>query len=347
MNTTASVAMTMPTTVAIPTPNWPITGTDLPLLTTLTRSRCNMDRLADALVGPAPADVGDGSVDVCVSWAGLLSQQSCRRHDHAALAVAALRHLLRDPGLLHGMRSIMRQPFDRRDFSIFRLAQRERTGTNRAPIHMNRAGSAGSYAATVFGACQPELLPQHPQQRRVGIGFNRRGAPVDVELDHRRLTRMKDRHARSEARGPVVRLLHKSHCRPRPAPEPGRVLPCRPVCLRLGRSARRSTASATGAEAQTRRSSIAPAGRARTLFRSALPTGPRPRLLQYSMRRYRDRGLVHSPPPSSADGRSACGLEPIPPRRPQCSRRMPWPTPRRAWLLDEMSGPSRFSPQPD
>src|SRR5258706_3701249 len=125
MNTTAPVVMTMPTTVAIPTRNWPVTGTDLPLLTTLTRSRRNMDRLANAPVGPAPADVGHCSIDVCVSGTRPLSQQSCRRHDHAALAVAALRHLLRDPGLLHGMRSIMRQPFDRRDFSIFRLAQRE------------------------------------------------------------------------------------------------------------------------------------------------------------------------------------------------------------------------------
>src|SRR5260370_32376108 len=110
---------------SLPLRNWPITGTDLPLLTTLTRSCRNMDRLADALVGPAPADVRDCSIDVCVSRAALLGQQSCHRHDHAALAIAALLHLLLDPGLLHRMRPIMRQPFARGDFSLLRLAQRE------------------------------------------------------------------------------------------------------------------------------------------------------------------------------------------------------------------------------
>src|SRR5258708_33172671 len=104
MNPPAHVPMTMPRTVAIPTRNWPIPATALPLLTTLRKSCRNMDRLADALVGPAPADVRDCSIDVCVSRAALLGQQSCHRHDHAALAIAALRHLLLDPGLLHRMR---------------------------------------------------------------------------------------------------------------------------------------------------------------------------------------------------------------------------------------------------
>src|SRR3954469_1739913 len=65
------------------------------------RLRHGVDRLADARVRAAAADVRHGVVDVLVGRARVLAQQRDRRHHLAALAVAALRHLVLDPGLLH------------------------------------------------------------------------------------------------------------------------------------------------------------------------------------------------------------------------------------------------------
>src|SRR5262245_12250898 len=63
--------------------------------------RGGVDRLAHLLEGAAAADIGDGLVDVLVGRLRLVLQQRRHRHDHAALAIAALRHIAGDPGLLH------------------------------------------------------------------------------------------------------------------------------------------------------------------------------------------------------------------------------------------------------
>ena len=65
------------------------------------RVRRGVDRRADLLEGAAPADVGDlASMSASVGF-GLFLSSSADRHDHAGLAVAALRHVVIDPGLLH------------------------------------------------------------------------------------------------------------------------------------------------------------------------------------------------------------------------------------------------------
>src|SRR5258706_12688772 len=61
----------------------------------------SVDRVADFLERAATADVGHRRVDVRVGGLGLGFQQRSGSHDHAGLAVAALRHLMLDPGLLH------------------------------------------------------------------------------------------------------------------------------------------------------------------------------------------------------------------------------------------------------
>src|SRR5437868_9670507 len=61
----------------------------------------SMDRLAHLLEGPAAADIGDGVVDVVVGRLRVFFQQRRDGHDHAALAIAALRNVVRDPGELH------------------------------------------------------------------------------------------------------------------------------------------------------------------------------------------------------------------------------------------------------
>src|SRR4051794_4426966 len=53
------------------------------------------------LEGAAAADIGNGFVDVLVGRFRPLLEQRRDGHDHAALAIAALRNVLGDPRLLH------------------------------------------------------------------------------------------------------------------------------------------------------------------------------------------------------------------------------------------------------
>src|SRR5687768_11595978 len=60
-----------------------------------------VDGGADARIGAAAADAGHRLVDVLVARMRVAPQQRHRSHDLAALAIAALRHLVIDPRLLH------------------------------------------------------------------------------------------------------------------------------------------------------------------------------------------------------------------------------------------------------
>ena len=76
-----------------------------------------MNRMPNALIHSTAAEIaGHSLVDLFVGGTRRLGQQRRRRHDLAALAVSALRNLLGDPGLLHRMRVVDRQSFDRRNF---------------------------------------------------------------------------------------------------------------------------------------------------------------------------------------------------------------------------------------
>src|SRR6266446_9113722 len=59
-----------------------------------------VDCLAHLLEGAAAADIGDGFVDVLVGRLRLLLEKRRHRHDHAGLAIPALRNVIGDPGLL-------------------------------------------------------------------------------------------------------------------------------------------------------------------------------------------------------------------------------------------------------
>src|SRR5262249_59111913 len=89
--------------------------------------RGGWDRCADLLEGAAWAYIGDGFVDIGVSRLRLLLEQRRHRHDHAALAIAALRHVVIDPGLLHAMqRAVLGEALDRGDLLAFGLADGQR-----------------------------------------------------------------------------------------------------------------------------------------------------------------------------------------------------------------------------
>src|SRR6187549_3469400 len=102
-----------------------------------------VDRLADLLEGPASADIGDGLVDVLVGRFRLLLEKCCDRHDHAALAIAALRYVVGHPGLLHLVqRAIAGEPLDRGDLLAGSFAHRDAAGAHRDPVDMHGAGTA-------------------------------------------------------------------------------------------------------------------------------------------------------------------------------------------------------------
>src|SRR3546814_9638465 len=72
--------------------------------------RQRMERGADARIGAAATDIGDGVVDLGVSGIGVLLQQSRDRHQHARLAIAALGNLMLDRSEEHTseLQSLMR-----------------------------------------------------------------------------------------------------------------------------------------------------------------------------------------------------------------------------------------------
>src|SRR5256885_15592071 len=75
--------------------------------------RCGriLDRGADLVVRPAAADIaGHRLVDVLVARGLVRGEQRHRAHDLAALAVAALRHVVLDPRRLHRFADAARAP---------------------------------------------------------------------------------------------------------------------------------------------------------------------------------------------------------------------------------------------
>src|SRR5229473_594900 len=125
--------------------------------------RGGVDRLAHLLKGATAADIGDGLVDVLIGRLRLLLEECRDRHDHSALAIAALRDVIGDPGLLHLVqRALRRQPFDGDDLLADGLADLHAAGSHRDAVDVNRAGAALCNAATIFGAGQAGVFPDRP-----------------------------------------------------------------------------------------------------------------------------------------------------------------------------------------
>src|SRR6266704_614644 len=115
------------------------------------------------LEGAATADIGDGLVDVLVGRLRLLLEQRRHRHDHSALAIAALRDIVGDPGLLHFVQcAIGTQSLDGGDLLADGLAHHHAAGSHRHAVDMNRASAALCNAATIFGAGQAGVFPDRP-----------------------------------------------------------------------------------------------------------------------------------------------------------------------------------------
>ncbi len=72
----------------------------------------------------------------------------------------------------------MSDSHDLRPIDIFRVSL---AGSDRYAVDMDRAGLACGHAATVFGARQLQLVPQHPQERRAVGRLGLDGMAVDLQ----------------------------------------------------------------------------------------------------------------------------------------------------------------------
>src|SRR5712672_1659892 len=148
--------------------------------------RGGVNGLTRLLEGAAAANIGDGLVDVLIGRLRLLLEQCCDRHDHAALAISALRDVIGDPGQLHLVqRAIGGQSFDGRDLLADGFADHHAARPHGDAVDMDGAGAALCNAATIFGAGQAGIFPDRPQQRCVRLDIHVESFAIDNEICHR------------------------------------------------------------------------------------------------------------------------------------------------------------------
>src|SRR6516164_2824168 len=156
---------------------------DIGSLLCLAVARGALDRLADADIGAAAADVScHRRVDVRIIRVWRVSEQSRRRHDLTRLAIAALDDFQIQPGLLY-LRSawIGAHAFDRGDGAVADRTDRQQARADRLAVDMHRASAALRNAAAEFGAGHTQHVAQHPQQRSIAVDVDVVCVAVDFD----------------------------------------------------------------------------------------------------------------------------------------------------------------------
>ena len=108
-------------------------------------------------------------------------------HDLAALAVAALRHVVLDPGGVHGGADAVAAiggGFDRGDLLALGRGDRRDAGADGLAVQVHGAGAAQRRAAAELGAGHAQRVAQGPEDGGGGVGVDRVLAAVDVERAH-------------------------------------------------------------------------------------------------------------------------------------------------------------------
>src|SRR6266700_277640 len=144
------------------------------------------DSIADFRIGAAATDIGHLPVDIGIAGMGIALEERGRRHDLAGLAIAALRHLLFDPGHDNGMVLVRGDAFDGGDVPSRQSARRKRAGPHGLAIDVHRASTAKARAAAEFGAGQAKRIAQDPKKGSIGLGIHIDGLAVDLQRKHRR-----------------------------------------------------------------------------------------------------------------------------------------------------------------
>src|SRR5712692_1715997 len=141
-----------------------------------------MDGSADAGIGRASTEIRHCLVDVLVGRMPVPAQKIGCGHDHAGLAIAALRNVELDPGLLNRMIGVSGQALDGGDAAPLHVADRHHACSGRHAVNMHRAGAAKPDAAAELAPGQAQMLANDPQQRDVigAVEFGRHS--VDGEF---------------------------------------------------------------------------------------------------------------------------------------------------------------------
>ncbi len=142
------------------------------------------DRRLDADVGATAADVTRHSpFDFFVAGIRAVFQQGGGVHNLASLAVAALGDVVFDPGFLHGVVAVFGETFDGGDGLFADLRNGQHARAHGYAVEVDRAGAALVDAAAVLGTDEVDVVPQHPEQGRIGIDVHLLFFTVDVEIE--------------------------------------------------------------------------------------------------------------------------------------------------------------------
>src|ERR1700753_1611508 len=105
--------------------------------------RGGVNRFTHLFESTAAADIGDSVVDILVGRLRIVLEKGGHRHDHSALAIAALRNVVGDPGLLHLVQgAVGGQTFDGGDLLAGGFADQDATGAHRDSVHVDGTGAA-------------------------------------------------------------------------------------------------------------------------------------------------------------------------------------------------------------
>ncbi len=103
-----------------------------------------------------------GPRDFRLGRVGVAVQQRLRRHDHSVHAVAALRGLFGDEGLLHRVRGgAGAEALERHDLPPDGAGDRQHAAAGGEAVHDDGAGAAFAQAAAEFRPVEPEVVAQH------------------------------------------------------------------------------------------------------------------------------------------------------------------------------------------
>src|ERR1041385_3599485 len=125
-----------------------------------------LDGGPDAEVRTAPAQVSAHRlVDVSVSRVRVLVEERHGLHDLASLAVATLRHVVVDPGLLHRVqRAALGQTVDGRDFLALDGAHGRDAHAVSHAVDVARASAAEAHATAVLQAVDVKAVTKNPEE---------------------------------------------------------------------------------------------------------------------------------------------------------------------------------------
>src|SRR6516225_3696113 len=141
-----------------------------------------MDRGTHFLERAAPTDICDLGVDFGISRIGLALEEGSDRHDHAALTIAALRHVVIDPGLLHLVECAFGgEALDGDNLLAGGVARGNAAGAHRNAVQMHGAGAAQRDAAAIFRTREAHVLADRPEQWRIRFDVDVMHFAIDCE----------------------------------------------------------------------------------------------------------------------------------------------------------------------